>query len=251
MTTSALQSLQPPVLLRLQHLPHERHVFVADRRGRAGSADRRRWRAATARAGRARSRRSSSALARSEPSVPSTRDASRSNSRASSAEMPRWRRPLWACVSASANVRAGGAGIAILPRERLDRLAIRGHAGREAEPHGGARRQPDPLAQADDRIEHDAGRARERASVERQRDRRGSGRGRESARDRFPIRAAPAAGLRGSARGTPRPAASPGSRGRRWQSSAALSGRYSVSTKSLPNAGCARSSAADARTISA
>ena len=38
---------------------------------------------------------------------------------------------------------------------------------------------------------------------------------------------------------------------RRWQSSAALSARYSVSRNSLPNAGCARSSAGGARTISA
>ena len=59
------------------------------------------------------------------------------------------------------------AGIVVLPRERFGRLAIRRHAGGETEPHGGARRQPDPLAQADDRIEHDAGRARQRASVER------------------------------------------------------------------------------------
>jgi len=40
-------------------------------------------------------------------------------------------------------------------------------------------------------------------------------------------------------------------RGRRWQSRAALSGRCSVSTNSLTNAGWARSSAGGARTISA
>ena len=134
-----------------------------------------------------------SALARSEPSVPSTREASRSKSTASSAEMPRWRRPLWACVAASAKVRAGGAGVVVLPRERLGGLAIRGHAGRETEPHRAARRKPDPLAKADDRIEHDAGRARERASVERRPGCRGFGRGRGSARGRSPTRPGPAA----------------------------------------------------------
>ena len=71
------------------------------------------------------------------------------------------------------------------------------------------------------------------------------GRGRGTARDRFPIRPAPAAGPRGSARGTPtRPAradraAGDGRAARRCRR------RYSVSRNSLPNAGCARSSAAD------
>ena len=61
----------------------------------------------------------------------------------------------------------GGAGIVVLPRERLGGVAIGGHAGGEREPHGGARRQPDALAKADDGIEHEAGRTRQRASVER------------------------------------------------------------------------------------
>ncbi len=73
--------------------------------------------------------------ARSDPSVPSTREASRSNSTASSAEMPRWRSPLSACVIASANVRVAARGIVVLARQRLGRLAIGGHAGGEAEAH--------------------------------------------------------------------------------------------------------------------
>ena len=61
----------------------------------------------------------------------------------------------------------GRARVAILLRERLGGLAIRGDAGGEREAHRRARDQPDPLAQAEDRIEHDAGRARQRAAVER------------------------------------------------------------------------------------
>ena len=179
-------------------------------------------------------------------SVKSTREARRSNRSASSFEMPRWRRPLCACVNARANVRDAALGIVVLLGERLGGRAIRRDAGREAQPHGGARGQPDALAKADDRIEHDTGRARQGASVERLRVVRCRGRGRGSARDRFPIRPAPAAGLPGSRRAPPRRRAHRGSRGRRWQSSAALCGRYSVSRNSLPNAGWARSSAGDA-----
>ena len=83
--------------------------------------------------------------------------------------MPRWRRPLCACVKASANARDGGARVAVFLGERLGRLAIRRDAGGETEPHRCARDQPDPLAEAEDRVEHDAGRARQRASVERRR----------------------------------------------------------------------------------
>ena len=63
----------------------------------------------------------------------------------------------------------GRARTVVLARQRLDRLAIRRHAGGETEPHRPARRNPDPLTQADNRIEDDAGGAGERASVERQR----------------------------------------------------------------------------------
>src|SRR5437016_2685182 len=62
-----------------------------------------------------------------------------------------------------------GARIVVLARERPGRLAIRSQAGRKTEPHGGARWQPDPLTKADDRIEYEAGRSRERAAVKRQR----------------------------------------------------------------------------------
>ena len=252
MTTSALQALQAPVLLRLQHLPHQRARRRRRRRARAGSADRRRCRAATGRPGRASFAAIVSGAARSEPSAKSTRDASRSNSSASSVEMPRWRRPLCACVNASAKVRAAALGSRYLLRERLGRLAIGGDAGRERQSRTDAPgRQPDALAQADDRIEHDAGRARQRAAVERQRDRRCRGRGRGSARDRFPIRPAPAAGLRGSATWTAHAAGSPRIARTAMAEQRRAVGRYSVSRNSLPNAGCARSSAGGARTISA
>jgi len=59
----------------------------------------------------------------------------------------------------------------VLARQRLDRLAIRRHAGGKAEPHGPAGWNPDSLTQADNRIEDDAGGAGERVSVERQRPR--------------------------------------------------------------------------------
>src|SRR5881394_1174560 len=59
------------------------------------------------------------------------------------------------------------ARLVILARQRLDRLAIGGHPGREREPAGGSRRHANPLPETDDRIEDDARGARERSSVER------------------------------------------------------------------------------------
>ena len=47
--------------------------------------------------------------------------------------------------------------VAIGLRERLGGLAIGGHPGRETNPHRSTRRQPDALAQAEDRIEHESG----------------------------------------------------------------------------------------------
>ena len=58
------------------------------------------------------------------------------------------------------------AGIVILPREGLGRLAIRRHASHETQSYRRARWKPDPLAEADDRIQHDARRAGEGAPVE-------------------------------------------------------------------------------------
>ena len=195
------------------------------------------------RPGRARSPRSSSGSARSEPSANSTRDASRSNSSASSVEMPRWRRPLCACVKASAKVREAALGSRYFcaSASAVSRSGAMPVAKRQT--HRRARHQPDPLAQAEDRIEHDAGRARQRAAVERRRV-VGVAAAAEEARaiglpfDR-PLRPA----LEAQDVHRPHRAARAESRGRRWQSSAALSARYSVSRNSLPNAGCARSSA--------
>ena len=61
----------------------------------------------------------------------------------------------------------GRTRLAVLLRERQRGIAIPCDAGGEREPRGRARRVPDPLPQAEDRIEHDAGRARQRTSVER------------------------------------------------------------------------------------
>ena len=60
-----------------------------------------------------------------------------------------------------------GAGVAILPHQRQRRRPIGRDAGGEGDPHERTRRQPHPLAQRRHRIEHRAGRARQRAAVER------------------------------------------------------------------------------------
>ena len=60
-----------------------------------------------------------------------------------------------------------GAGVAILPDERERRRPVRRHAGGEGHPHERTRHQPEPFAQRRHRIEHRAGRARQRAPVER------------------------------------------------------------------------------------
>ena len=73
-------------------------------------------------------RRDRVGAARSEPSVHSTRDASRSNSTASSLEMPRWRSPLCGVRERERERARRGARIVVLLRERLGRLAIRRHA---------------------------------------------------------------------------------------------------------------------------
>ena len=164
------QPLQAPVLLRLQHLAHERHVVVADDaheqdRQIAGNAVRPEAGLAEL-VRRERVRRG----ARSEPSANSTRDARRSNSSASSLEIPRWRSPLCACVKASANARERRARVAVLLRERL-----RPSRGPRRCRWRNERRTDAPgtsliaLAEAEDRVEHDAGRARQRAAVERRR----------------------------------------------------------------------------------
>ena len=143
------------------------------------------------------------------------------------------------------------ARLAVLLRQRDGGFVVRRDAGRERQPRESARREPDPLPQADDRIERRAGGVRQRSAVERLRDRPGRGRGPESGCDPFRIRARPAGGLRGSARGRPR------ARRRRIRRAAAgrtaptSRRRNSVSTNSLPNAGCARSAAGVDSTISA
>ena len=53
---------------------------------------------------------STSAAGRNDPSPPTTRDANRSNSTASSLETPMWRRVLCECARASASVRGAVLG---------------------------------------------------------------------------------------------------------------------------------------------
>ncbi len=205
------QALEPPVLLRLQHLPHQRQVVVvaddADEQNRQIARD---ARAATGRIGRARSTAIASALARSEPSVPSTREARRSKSTASSAEMPRCRRPLSACVDRQregARRRRSDRGISARAlRRSRGRRPCRSRS-RAAPCAPGAK--PDPLAEADDRIEHDTRRPRQRAAVQRQRTRGVAAAAQEARAIGFPLDRALRAALRGSAHGTPSAPASP------------------------------------------
>ena len=104
---------------------------------------------------------------------------------------------------------------------------------------------------ARDRIEHGAGRARQRAAVERDRVGRRSSAAEEPRAIGFPLDRAAERGRRRRARGTPRRGGSSADRGRRLNSRPALCASYSVSMNSLPNAGCARSSSGRASTISA
>ena len=194
------------------------------------------------RPGRARCAPAMLGAARSEPSVPSTREASRSKSRASSAR--------------DAEVPQGALRVGEGERERArGGAADRGTCGRARRPCRGRRPR----------------RWRSRAGTTRPARGGGAGAGSRSDRARRPS-CPTAAGRRAPAgRSAPRPRprkrarsvshstgpcgrpsrlttwkaharGSCGARGRRWQSSAALSGRYSVSTNSLPNAGCAKSS---------
>ena len=63
----------------------------------------------------------------------------------------------------------GRAAVAILPRQRQGRRAIARDAGGKRHAQNGPRREPDAFPERADRIEHGAGRARERAAVERNR----------------------------------------------------------------------------------
>ena len=169
------ESLEPPVLLRLQHLPHQRHVVVPgdahEQDGQvAGDAVR-----PQTRTGRARSTRSSSAPARSEPSVhehprrETLEEHARRRSRCpgGAGRSARACRRARTCATAALGSWYFRASASAVSRSEAMPVA-------NDEPHRRARRQPDPLAQADDRIEHDAGRARQRAAVERLRIGRGS-----------------------------------------------------------------------------
>ena len=62
-----------------------------------------------------------------------------------------------------------GAGIVVAVRQRHRGLARRGRAGGERQADVAAGREPDALAQADDGIQDDPGRARQRIAVERER----------------------------------------------------------------------------------
>ena len=209
MTTSALQALEAPVLLRLQHLPHQRHVVVADDaheqdRQIAGDAVR-------PQAGLPELVRRDGRGAGAQRAV-GAEHARRQPLEQHARRRPRCRDgavPLCACVKASANVRAAALG------SRYFRASASAVSRSDAMPV--AKREPHRCAPADSRmrwrrltigsstmpvVPDSARPSSATGSVGRR------GRGRGSARDRFPIRPAPAAGPRGSGRGTPTPPAS-------------------------------------------
>ena len=100
--------------------------------------------------------------------------------------------------------------------------AIRRDAGGERHAHEGARRQPHALAQRGDRIEHRAGRAGQRAAVERERVGERAAAAEEPRAIGLPLDGAAEAGHRRRARGTPTTGASSAARGRRLNSRPAL-----------------------------
>ena len=204
------QPLQPPVLLRLQHLAHERHVVVADdadEQDRQVAGDRVRPQPGLAELVR---RRSCRRAARSEPSVPSTRDARRSNS---TRVVGRDAQMAQAALRVRERQREGARGgardrgtSARAPRPSRDRDAMPvANESRTVAPGGSRIRwRRLTIGSSTTPVVPDSARP---SSASGSRGRRGRGRG--SARDRSPIRAGPAAGPRGSGRGTPTPPASP------------------------------------------
>ena len=118
----------------------------------------------------------------------------------------------------------GGAGLVVFLGQRFRRLAIRGHSRRETEPDARARQQPNPLTKAHDRIEHDPGGARECGAHRAPRARRRPARPRKRARSVSHSTGPCGRPSRLKAWNAQSPASS-ASRGRRWQMSAALSGR--------------------------
>ena len=191
MTTSALSPFRRQYSCACSTCRTSGSASSSPTRDEQDRADRRRCRAARAPPGRARSAPAASGLARSDPSA---------------IEHPR-REPLeqQRLVARDAEVaqralrvrerEREGAGrrarVAVLLRERHGRLAIRRDARGEREPHGPARREPDPLAQADDRIERRRRWCRTARARRAPAGRRCRGRGRGSGRDRSPIRPAP------------------------------------------------------------
>ena len=158
-------------------------------------------------------------------------------------EIPRWRSWTCACVQARLDTRSNVAGSRYLSASASGALPRVGDDGRELH----ARRRPGgeahPAAQAEDRVEHRAGRVRERAPLL---DRAGvadaRGRARESARGRSRTARCRRSRPAPSSRARPRPAP-PVSRGRRLARSASSAGTNSVWTKRFEKAGCAASAA--------
>ena len=193
---------------------------------------------------------STSAGARSDPSVPSTRDASRSNSTASSFEMSMCRRRL--CAVRRARARACATPCWSRDRSAPGPWRFRDRARRRWRSRGAPIRRPAArtrwrrlrIGSSTKPVAPDSGRP-------------SSAIGFSSVRPR-PMKRARSVSHSSGPCGRPSrlrtcTAHVPGSResrGRRWQISAPRSARNSVSMNSLPNAGCAKSSRACASATS-
>ena len=160
------QALEAPVVLRLQHLPHERQVVLLDHAHdeqrqvardavspEPGLAEQ----VARAQLARRAQRRVHVEHARGEP-FEQLRVLARD------AEVAQ--RHLRVRVPEREGAR-GRPGVVVLLRERVGGVAVGHDTGRERDAHRAAGPDPDPVAQAHDRVEHRAGRAAERPAVER------------------------------------------------------------------------------------
>ena len=150
------QPLQAPVLLRLKDLTHERHIVVADHaheqhRQIAGDAVR-------PQTGLSELVRRNRVRARPQRAV------GEQHSRRQAFEQQRLVRRNPQMTQTALRVREGKrecargrARVAVLLGKGQCGLSIRGDARGEAEAHRRSWYEPDPLAEAEDRIQHDAG----------------------------------------------------------------------------------------------
>ena len=160
------EALEPPVFLRLQHLPDEVEIVAPDEphghnRQVAGDAERPQP-GLSQPVGRELGRRRAQRTIQADARV----DASRSNIIASAAVDVEGRQGVLRVREGQRQRSRGRSRVVIPARQRFGALAIAGDAQRETQSHHGAGRQTHALPQTQDRIEHDAVRERQRTAVE-------------------------------------------------------------------------------------